>query len=178
MSERRNAAGGKTADPSPITHHPSLSGLSPTVLTQLAKLGITSELDLVLHLPLRYDDETTLHPINTAPPGTPVLVEGRIVDAAVKYRPRRQLVCQMEDGTGVLGLRFINFYPSQLKQLAPGTRVRAFGEIRSGFLGMEMIHPRYRVVRGAMPVPHSLTPVYPTTAGLSQDTLRRLIADA
>jgi ATP-dependent DNA helicase RecG len=144
----------------------------------LAKLSIHSELDLVLHLPLRYDDETTLYAINAAPPGTPVLVEGGVVEAAIKYRPRRQLVCHIEDGTGVLGLRFLNFYMSQLKQLAPGTRIRAFGEIREGFLGPEMIHPRYRVVHGETPVPRSLTPVYPATAGLGQELLRRLIARA
>ena len=150
--------------------------MPPTSLTQLAKLGISTQFDLVLHLPLRYDDETTLYPINAAPPGAPVLVEGTVVDAAVQYRPRRQLVCHVGDGTGVLGLRFIHFYPSQLKRLARGTRVRAFGEIRDGFLGPEMIHPRWsRRAKGA-PVARSLTPVYPTTAGLSQDTLRRLIA--
>jgi ATP-dependent DNA helicase RecG len=177
QSARKEPPAGETA-PSPFTLHRSLAGLSPTLLTQLARLGIQGELDLVLHLPLRYDDETTLYPINTAPPGAPVLVEGTVVDAAVQYRPRRQLVCHVEDGTGVLNLRFINFYPSQLKQLAPGTRVRAFGEIRDGFLGPEMIHPRYRIVRGDMPLPRSLTPVYPTTAGLNQDELRRAITRA
>src|SRR5688500_8628235 len=115
------------ATPGPL---PTLAGIPPATQAQLAKLGIASEFDLVLHLPLRYDDETTLYPINAAPPGAPVLVEGKVVDTAIQYRPRRQLVCHVEDGTGVLGLRFIHFYQSQLKQLAPGTRVRAFGEIR------------------------------------------------
>jgi ATP-dependent DNA helicase RecG len=165
-------------DPSPITHHPSLSGLPKAVLTQLGKLGIATQFDLVLHLPLRYDDETTLHPINAAPAGAPVQVEGRVVETAIKYRPRRQLVCSIEDGTGVLGLRLFHFYPSQLKQLAPGTRVRAFGEIREGFLGPEMIHPRYRVLHADTPVPRSLTPVYPATAGLAQEALRRFISRA
>jgi ATP-dependent DNA helicase RecG len=163
-------------DPSTITHHPSLSGLSKSVLTRLGKLGISSKFDLVLHLPLRYDDETRLYSLSEAPPGQPVLVEGNVVESDVKYRPRRQLICHIEDGSGVLTLRFFNFYQSQLKQLAAGTRLRAFGEIRHGFLGPEMVHPRYRVLQGETPVAQALTPVYPTTAGLAQETLRRLIA--
>ena len=164
--------------PSPITHHPSLSGLSNSVLARLAKLGITTQFDLVLHLPLRYDDETRLYALNQAPAGEPVLVEGTVVKADVKYRPRRQLLCHIEDGTGVLTLRFFNFYPSQLKQLAAGARLRAFGEIRHGFHGPEMVHPKYRLLQGDAPVAQSLTPVYPTTAGLGQEVLRRLIARA
>src|SRR5262245_4532385 len=153
-------------------------GLSKAILTRLEKLRIASQLDLVLHLPLRYDDETKLYPINAAPARMPVLVEGSVVEADIKYRPRRQLVCHIEDGTGVLTLRFFNFYMSQLKQLAAGTRLRAFGEIRDGYLGPEMVHPKYRVVHGDLPVARALTPVYPTTAGLGQDELRRLIARA
>jgi ATP-dependent DNA helicase RecG len=154
------------------------SELTPATQTRLAKLGIASAFDLVLHLPLRYDDETRLYPINAAPAAHPVLVQGKVVECDVKYRPKRQLVCHIEDGSGVLTLRFFNFYTSQLKQLAPGTLVRAYGEIRHGFFGAEMVHPRYRVVHGDTPVPPSLTPVYPTTAGLAQEALRRLIARA
>ena len=154
------------------------STLTPATTTRLAKLGIASAFDLVLHLPLRYDDETKLYPINAAPAGQPVLVEGKVARCEVKYRPKRQLVCHIEDGSGVLSLRFFNFYTSQLKQLASGTRVRAFGEIRQGFFGAEMVHPRYRVVQGDVPVSKALTPIYPTTAGLSQDALRRLIERA
>ncbi len=159
-----------------ITHHPSLSGLSKSTLTRLAKLGIAAKFDLVLHLPLRYDDETRLYSLSEAPPGQPVLVEGNVVETEVRYRPRRQLVCHIEDGSGVLTLRFFNFYQTQLKQLAAGARLRAFGEIRHGFIGPEMVHPRYRVLQGDAPVAQALTPVYPTTAGLAQETLRRLIA--
>ena len=161
---------------SPITHHPSLSGLSKSTLTRLAKLGISSKFDLVLHLPLRYDDETRLYSLSEAPPGQPVLVEGAVVEADVKYGRRRQLVCHIEDGSSVLTLRFFNFYPSQLRQLAAGNRVRAFGEIRHGFFGPEMVHPKYRLVPAGAPIARALTPVYPTTAGLAQENLRRLIA--
>jgi ATP-dependent DNA helicase RecG len=165
-------------DAASLTPHPSLSGLSRRTLERLAKLGIASQFDLVLHLPLRYDDETRLHALAEAPPGQPVLVEGVVVEADVKYRPRRQLVCHVQDGGSVLTLRFFNFYQSQLKQLAPGVRVRAFGEIRHGFHGPEMIHPKYRLVREGVPVARVLTPVYPTTSGLAQDELRGLVGRA
>ncbi len=168
----------KQPGPSPLTLHPSLSGLSKSSVEKLAKLGIAARCDLVLHLPLRYDDETRLYPISEAPHGQAALVEGTVVECDVKYRPRRQLVCHIEDGGGVLTLRFFNFYTSQLKQLAPGVRIRAFGEIRQGFFGDEMVHPKYRVVRDGMPVSQALTPVYPTTAGLGQDALRRFIERA
>ena len=142
------------------------------------RLGIASTFDLVLHLPLRYIDETRIHAINDAPSAQEVLVEGRVVEASVKYRPRRQLVSHIEDGSGVLTLRFFNFYPSQLKQLAPGARVRAFGEIRHGFFGPEMVHPKIKTVREEAPLPQALTPIYPTTAGLAQEALRQLISRA
>ncbi|HYH41150.1 MAG TPA: ATP-dependent DNA helicase RecG, partial [Burkholderiales bacterium] len=162
--------------PAPVPY--GLPHSSKVTLDKLARLGITRGFDLVLHLPLRYDDETHVYPIAEAPAGQHVVVEGRVVECDVKYRPRRQLVCHMEDGSGVLTLRFLHFYPSQAKQLAPGARVRVFGEIRQGFFGAEVVHPRYKVVPENAPVPKSLTPVYPTTAGLGQDALRRLIQQA
>lgn len=146
--------------------------------TKLAKLGIARKFDLVLHLPLRYDDETQLCPISDALPGPEVLVQGAITDCDIKYRPKRQLVCRLDDGSGALTLRFLNFYGSQVKTLAPGAMVRAFGHVRIGALGAEMVHPRYRIVIADAPVATSLTPVYPTTAGLGQDALRRMIARA
>ena len=145
---------------------PLFAGLAKKTLDGLAKLGIASAQDLVLHLPLRYDDETRLYALNAAPMGQPVLVEGRVAGCEVQFRGRRQLVCHLEDGDGVLTLRFFNFYPSQLKQLAEGVRVRAFGEIRLTRSGREMAHPRYRLVREDTPTPTALTPIYPTTAGL------------
>ncbi len=170
----------KPAAPHPAPH--ALAGLNKPTLEKLVRLGITSRLDLVLHLPLRYDDETHLYPIKDAPDGQHVLVEGKVVECDIKYRPRRQLVVHIEDGGGSLTLRFFSFYGSQTKHFEAGaqlgTRVRAFGEIRQGFFGAEMVHPRYRIVRGDMPVAEALTPVYPTTAGMGQDTLRKLIERA
>jgi ATP-dependent DNA helicase RecG len=152
--------------------------LSPATLSRLARLGIATRFDLVLHLPLRYDDETRLYRIKDAPADRPVLVEGRVVRSEIHYRPRRQLVCHLEDGSEALTLRFFHFYPSQVKQLAEGAWLRVFGEIRHGFFGAEMIHPRYRVAREGLPVARTLTPVYPATAGLGQEALRRLVERA
>ncbi|MCZ7562690.1 MAG: ATP-dependent DNA helicase RecG [Burkholderiales bacterium] len=144
----------------------------------LAKLGIRTQFDLVLHLPLRYEDETTLTPIARAREGAPVQIEGEVVACDVAYRPRRRLVVKLADASGVCVMRFLNFYPSQQKALAPGVRVRAFGEVRAASFGGEMVHPRYRVLRGPEPLPEALTPVYPTTAGLTQHALRRRIEAA
>ena len=168
----------KRAASAPVAPHASLARHSKATVAALAKLGIHREFDLVLHLPMRYDDETRLHRIGEAPEGAPVLVEGLVTDNAVKFRPKRQLVCTVADESGPLVMRFLNFYMSQVRQLAPGTRVRLFGEIRQGFFGAEMVHPRYRVVGADMPVAKTLTPVYPTTAGLSQAGLQRLARDA
>ncbi|HEV7390589.1 MAG TPA: ATP-dependent DNA helicase RecG [Burkholderiales bacterium] len=155
-----------------------MPGLNKASADKLMRLGITRGFDLVLHLPLRYDDETRIYPISDAPSAQDVLVQGRVVEADVKYRPRRQLVCHIEDGSGVLTLRFFNFYPSQVKQLEPGALVRAFGEIRQGFFGPEMVHPRCKPASGHSAVAKALTPVYPTTAGLGQDALRRIVTHA
>jgi ATP-dependent DNA helicase RecG len=145
----------------------------------LAKLGIRRKLDLALHLPLRYEDETRLTPLSKARPGESVQVEAEVVEASVRYRPKRQLVVKLADDEGRdLWVRFLNFYPSQVKQLVTGKRLRLFGEVRPGFFGDEMVHPRYKVVAKGAPLPTTLTPVYPTTAGLSQGELRRRIEEA
>jgi ATP-dependent DNA helicase RecG len=149
-----------------------------TNAARLAKLGIRRDFDLVLHLPLRYEDETQLTPIADVAPGVPVQVEGTVRSTEIVYRPRRQLVTRIADATGELALRFFHFYPSQAKALAPGASVRAFGEVRSGFFGGEMAHPRFRVLHGEVPLPTALTPIYPTTAGLGQSALRRLIENS
>jgi len=152
--------------------------IAPATAKKLAKLGIRSRFDLLYHLPLRYEDETRLTPIGQAPAGTPVLVQAPVRRAEVAFRPKRQLVVHA-DG---LVLRFLNFYGSQLKQFeraaAEGLQVRAYGELRPGWFGAEMVHPRYRVVAEDEPLARTLTPVYPTTAGLGQATLRQLVGEA
>ncbi|MCW5608328.1 MAG: ATP-dependent DNA helicase RecG [Nitrosomonas sp.] len=161
---------------------PDLPDAAITALTQskktlekLLRLGICTEMDLVLHLPLRYEDETHVFPINNAPEGKAVQVEGVIVHTEVLLKPRRQLVCQVEDGSGSLCMRFLNFYGNQITAYAAGKRVRLFGEIRHGFFGAEMVHPKCRVITQNEPLSDAMTPVYPVTAGLHQQTLSRLI---
>ncbi|MDX8385869.1 MAG: ATP-dependent DNA helicase RecG [Gallionella sp.] len=152
--------------------------ISPATLSKLAKLGIHHRSDLLLHLPLRYEDETHLAPIETVQPGETIQVQGEIIHSEVMYRPRRTLVCRLRDSGGELYLRFINFYPSQQKQLAEGKLIRAIGEVRMGYYGLEMVHPKCRAVDDETPLQQSLTPVYPTTAGLRQATLSKLITNA
>jgi ATP-dependent DNA helicase RecG len=148
---------------------------------QLARLGIARDVDLVLHLPLRYEDHTRIVPLASLQPGLSSQVEGEIVNSEIQYRPRRQLVCLIADPDrreAQLFLRFFTFYPSQQKVLAPGHRVRVFGDARPGYAGLEMVHPQFRVVDEDAPLPDRLTPVYPTTAGLAQATLRTVVARA
>ncbi len=146
---------------------------------QLARLGLARDADMVLHLPLRYEDHTRLTPLATLAPGLALQVEGEIVKTDIQFRPRRQLVCLIADParrSAQLTLRFFTFYPSQQKVLAPGHRVRAFGDVRDGHLGLEMVHPQFKVVSEETPLSDRLTPVYPTTAGLGQETLRKVVA--
>ncbi|HEY6967150.1 MAG TPA: ATP-dependent DNA helicase RecG [Burkholderiales bacterium] len=151
---------------------------APALEKKLAKLGLRTPQDLALHLPHRYEDETRLTAIDAALPGVPVQVEARVLKVEVKFRPKRQLVVHAEG----LVLRFLNFYGSQQRQFQraadEGELVRAFGELRPGFFGAEMVHPRYRIVPPGAPLPKALTPIYPTTAGLSQYQLRKLVLDA
>src|ERR1700722_4279720 len=156
----------------------AIPGVAPAMFAKFAKLGLHRRFDLVLHLPLRYEDETTLSPIAGAGPGTSVQVEATVLATDIKYRPRRTLVVTLGDDQGILILRFLNFYGSQVKQFTPGKTVRAFGELREGFLGREMVHPRYRIVEPGTPLPNALTPIYPATAGVSQALLRKSIEAA
>ncbi|HEY4542539.1 MAG TPA: ATP-dependent DNA helicase RecG [Noviherbaspirillum sp.] len=147
--------------------------------SKLAKLGLRTDMDLVLHLPLRYEDETQLTPIREAGLRIgSVQVEGVVQSCDIQYRPRRQLVVTLADDSGQVVLRFLNFYGSQVKQLAVGARVRARGEVRNGFFGAELIHPSYRIVQEGDALPQALTPVYPAGEGLSQTYLRKAIANA
>src|SRR5437868_11096897 len=149
-----------------------------TLADKLARLGVAREQDLVLHLPLRYEDHTHLCPLAALKAGQAWQIEGTIANTEIQYRPRRQLVCLVEEGEAQLVLRFFHFYPSQQKALAPGKRVRAFGDVREGHFGLEIVHPSFQVVEPGAPLPDRLTPVYPTTAGLSQDVLRKLVRRA
>jgi ATP-dependent DNA helicase RecG len=159
---------------------PAVSKKPVTGQARLARLGLHSDMDLALHLPLRYEDETQIRPIREAGfmAGHPVQVEGTVTASDIQYRPRRQLVVTLADDSGQLVMRFLNFYGSQAKQLAVGAQVRARGEVRQGFFGTEMVHPAYKLVEPGEPLPDALTPVYPAGEGLSQAYLRKAIAGA
>jgi ATP-dependent DNA helicase RecG len=128
-----------------------------------------------LHLPLRYEDETRVTPIAELIPGNESQVEAEVLSADVVYRGKRQLRVTVRDETGQLMLRFLNFYSSQIKQMAVGRRFRIFGLVRGGLAGAEMIHPRMRACDSADPLSRSLTPVYPSPEGVPQSWLRKRI---
>ena len=158
----------------------SLRGVGPQLEQRLNGLGIHSVKDLLFHLPLRYEDRTRLAPIGALFPGTRVLIEGEIEHSAIVRTRRSMLVVVMSDGTGRLTLRFFHFRAHQSRQLSRGTRIRCFGEVRAGYKGLEMIHPSYqRLTPGReTPVADRLTPIYPTTEGLGQNTWIKLTDQA
>lgn len=155
-----------------------LATLSEAAQKNLSKLGIQRTFDLILHLPLRYDDETRVIPIAKTASGEMALIEGIITQQEVKFHPRRQLILHIEDSSGVLIARYLNFYPNQTRLWKEGTRVRLFGEIRQNFFTHEMVHPRCKVLEQAEPLATTLTPYYPTVAGLTQPILRKWIGQA
>ncbi|MEP6969566.1 MAG: ATP-dependent DNA helicase RecG, partial [Betaproteobacteria bacterium] len=138
------------------------------------KLGLRRDIDLALHLPLRYEDETRIVRLHEAREGQTVQFEATVTDSEVTFRPRRQLLVTVQDGQETCTLRFFHFYASQQKALAVGVRVRLRGEVRGGFLGWTMVHPVVHAASGELP--SALTPVYPTSAGLPQVYLRKAVA--
>ncbi len=161
----------------------SLKGVGPSLKAKLERLGIFRVGDLLLHLPIRYQDRSRVVPLRDVHPQQECLVQGQVVDSSLGYGRRRSWLVTIEDGTGYLGLRFFHFSKRQQSGLQPGTYVRCFGEIRfgprGGGPGLEMAHPEYRAFTSEPPDPDpELTPVYPTTKGLGQNRLRGLIDQA
>ena len=149
--------------------------------TALEKMGLNSPMALALHLPSRYEDETELFTIEEAlalGKFHSIQTQGMVIRSQVMFRPRRQLLVTIEDDTASLQLRFLNFYPSQQKQMAVGSHVRVRGEVRDGYSGAEMVHPTVRAVTPDSPLPASLTPVYPASAGISQTVIRKAVLQA
>ncbi len=142
---------------------------------KLRKLNIESIFDLLLNFPMRYQDETKIELIKNIIVGFPVQIEGIIKQAKVNYRPRKNLIVTVEDISGALQLRFINFYPSQIRELSEGKRIRIYGEVRNNTFFKEMVHPQYKVLKEDDELPNTYTPIYTTTAGLSQKQLYKLI---
>lgn len=139
----------------------------------LQRMGLVRPIDMALHIPLRYEDETQLSSIDASLDGQTVQWQVRVLESVVTARPRRQLRVRVADGTGECWLRFFHFYPSHQKTLSVGAVVRVRGEMRRGLLGNEMVHPALKPAHTELP--RSLTPVYPTTAGLPQAYLRKAI---
>ena len=155
-----------------------IKAFSKPLISNLAKLGISNIQGLLLHLPLRYIDETRITAVRDLRQGDDAQCEGEIVHAEVTYKPRKALIARLEDLSGQLTLRFLHFYPSQIAALAVGKKLRVYGEVRHGFFGYEMVHPQCKNVGEKTEVAETLTPVYPTTAGLTQGNLRKAIAIA
>jgi ATP-dependent DNA helicase RecG len=153
-----------------------MRGVGPALAEKLEKLGVTQVQDLLFVLPSRYEDRTQISEIGSVRHGIRAVVEGEIQLTEVAYRRRRQLLCRISDGTGSLTLRFFYFSGAQQANLARGTRIRCFGEVRRGPLGLEIVHPEYRRIGNeAEPLEEVLTPIYPTTEGVPQTRLRSLI---
>jgi ATP-dependent DNA helicase RecG len=170
------AAAPEDAGSRPVT---TLRGVGAALGVRLERLGVRSVADLLFLLPLRYEDRTRVTVIGALTPGMRVAVEGEIQLTEVAYRRRRQLLTRISDGSGFLTLRFFYFSASQAEGLARGTRVRCFGEVRRGPLGLEMVHPEYRrLALGTPPLEDTLTPIYPLTEGVPQGRLRALIGQA
>jgi len=159
----------------------TLRGVGPKVAAHLAKLSIENVQDLLFHLPLRYEDRTRITPIHALQAGDRRLIEGVVSNVKITGR-RRQLSCLLTDDTGTINLQFFHFTAIQKQRLeTPGIHIRCFGEVRGGFKGyFTMVHPEYRQTDVDDPLPLSthLTPIYPTTKGLNQIALRKLIEQA
>ncbi len=172
-------------DPAPAGQEPrlpvtALKGVGPKVAARLARLDIHSVEDLLFHLPYRYEDRTRLTPMGGVRPGQEVVIQGKIELTEVKFARRRMLLSRLSDGTGFITLRFFHFNARQQATLSRGVTLRCFGEVRRGSMGLEMAHPEYEVIESDKPlvVETTLTPVYSTTEGLHQLSLRNLTEQA
>ncbi|MAY41876.1 MULTISPECIES: ATP-dependent DNA helicase RecG [unclassified Neptuniibacter] len=157
-----------------------LKGVGAALELKLHNLGVRNLQDLLFHLPLRYQDRTRIVPMGSLRPGDECVVEGEVKLADVSRGKRRSLLCRIQDGTGMITLRFFHFSASQKNNLKLGVRIRCFGEVRTGANGLEIVHPEYKRVESddLVPVEEHLTPVYPTTEGLHQGRLRALTEQA
>jgi len=159
----------------------SLKGVGPSMADKLAKIGLISLQDLLFHLPNRYEDRTRITSIRDCFPGVFTNIIGEITDSQIISGKRRMLLVTVQDGSGTVSLRFFRFTASQKNNLALGVNIRCYGEIKRGARGFEIIHPEYKPLdedQSLTPVEETLTPVYPTTDGLRQITLRNLTEQA
>jgi ATP-dependent DNA helicase RecG len=172
----------------PVIHQPdplkqpttTLAGIGNRTAAQLEKLGIRIIQDLLFHLPIRYEDKTRICPIATLATGITALISGKVEFIDVLPRGRKSLACRINDGTGFIDLRFFHFTAQQHNTLKPGTTLSCFGEVRYGYAGLEMVHPEYSVISkpDAVLTESNLTPVYPLTEGLTQNSVRKAVKQA
>jgi len=152
-----------------------LKGVGPKLAEKLAKLGIERIIDLLFHLPLRYQDRTRITPIRQLRMGQEALIQGEIIHTRIIATGRRSLLCTIGDATGQMTLRFFHFNWQQQQAFSTGKSIRCYGEARSGYIGLEMVHPDYQLdVQDLNAVEQSLTPVYPSTEGIHQSQWRNL----
>ena len=158
----------------------NLKGVGPKISESLKSLGIFSVQDAMFHLPFRYEDRTVLTPIGEASYEKSVLIEGEIVKSTVVFRGRRMLFTEIYDGTGRITMRMFNFAMAQHKALKEGLMVRCYGSVTPGPNGKQMIHPQYQIFNKSddIEIDNHLTPVYPTTSGLQQGRIRKVIQDS
>ncbi|MBM3351082.1 MAG: ATP-dependent DNA helicase RecG [Betaproteobacteria bacterium] len=152
-----------------------IKAFNKPLLSSLERLGIRDLQGLLLHLPLRYIDETRVTPIRDVRTGESVQIEGMVVHAEVSYKPRKTLIARLEDAGAQITLRFLNFYPSQIATLSVGNRLRVYGEVRHGYFGYEMVHPACKKVGEVTTVAETLTAIYPTVSGVGQSLVRKAI---
>lgn len=160
----------QTLDQASVT---TLSGIGPSLAEKLARIGIDNLSDLLFHLPLRYEDRTQIRPIGGLQPGETALIEGNVIACDVAFGRRRSLLAKIQDNTGTLTIRFYHFSKAQQNNLKNSGSIRCFGDVRTGAAGLEMYHPEYE--RSSEPLETALTPVYPTTEGLAQPRIRKII---
>ncbi len=157
-----------------------LKGVGQRIAEHLARLEIHHVQDLLFHLPFRYQDRTRIYSISDISPGDMAVIEGEVMSVTVPVGGRTRLLCRLEDKTGRVHLRFFYLNRLQIKSLKTGMRLRCFGEVRWGKYGLEMIHPEYSLTseETTTPIEKNLTPIYPTTEGLSQLMWRKLTTQA
>ncbi len=161
----------------PVT---TLKGVGPKMAENLSKIGIEKVQDMLFHLPLRYQDRTQVYPIGSTQHAQEVVIEGKVEHAEIVYRRRRMMIVTVLDSTGMITLRFFHFANVQKEALSRGTKVRCFGEVRVGTSTREMVHPEYKILVDGetIKLTDALTPIYPTTKGLQQRSLLRLVGEA
>lgn len=154
----------------------SLPGVGKKIALLLERLGIFTLFDLLMHLPMRYQDRSKITPIKFAKPHEFAVIEGVVREVKIYQRGKTQGLCMLSDGSGRLNMRFFKLFPNQRQMLVIGTELRVMGVVKFGPTGLEMVHPEISLLKQSLV--DALTPFYPATEGISQNLLRKLTAGA